>query len=171
MKNKNKILYFIIALLIIVIVFLSYYLFQNKSVDKQINEVSQIEESLGMIIATPSNTSNITSMNIIDNNISEIIYNHNNIDMIFRATLASNVDLSRMSYEWDPQFILMNVKCDDESEIEVISWTSIDNRAIIKSEWTDNGYHYAMTSINATATETFLKEVDRMARENHNKTK
>lgn len=172
-KNKGFLIYVIISLIIIAT--LLYIILNPKGVfqynkETPVKTVEEIESQIAMPIAKPDTSEDkVRSYKIIDDNISEIKYNHQNVDITFRSTTDGTKDIVRMNNEWDPAFITMDVVCDDGVVIPIMSYRGKTNYGTIKSEWEDNEYFYAMTTTNATINEVFLQEVNRVVKENHKK--
>lgn len=175
MKIKNKAFFLYVVISLIVIGILLYIILNPKGVfhsnkEEQVNNIDQIESQIAMPIAEIETKENkIQSYKVLDDNISEIKYNHKNVDITFRSTTDGTKDIVRMDNEWDPHFITMDVTCDDGTIIPVMSYRGKTNYGTMKSEWEDHDYFYAMTTTNATVNEIFLQEVNRMVKENHKK--
>lgn len=136
----------------------------------EVNDVNAIEESVGIKIVEPSDTKKI-SYGIEDDKIARLDYKKevstgDNMNFILKSSSDLRDNMIGLNNKWGIP-ILMTVVCDDESEIEVISYVATDDYKVMKADWYDNDKYYAMSTNNLATREDFLQEVNKVIIANH----
>lgn len=169
-KLKKPIIIGIVLSVIAIVVIIVLIFRSNRINVVEVENISAIEESVGIKFVEPSDTKKI-SYGIEDDKVARIDYRKevstgDNMNFILKSSSDLRDNMIGLKNKWGTP-ILMTVICDDEAEVEVISYVAADNYKIMKADWYDNDKYYAMSTDNLATREDFLQEVNKVIIANH----
>ena len=171
--KRIKILIPILVILVIAIA-VAFFVFKHDSVTnaeiEKVNTINEMKNRLNVNVIEPNGSEN-TKYSIEDDTVAVIEYEKDvmsggKMKFVLRTSSSLEENLSKLNERWGTP-ILMTVICDDNSDVGVTSYVSIDDNAIMKADWYDNDKYYSMTTDNLITREDFLQEVNSIVIENH----
>ena len=138
---------------------------------------NELKSKLNVDVKEPDASGEVT-YGIENDNIAKITYKKkvsNDEEMNFVMRASSSVEDIENSIGLDVEFaytpIVMNVICDDGTEVPVEAKVALDEKTeemrYMKALWYDNDKYYSMVTDNLVTREDFLQEVNRAIIANH----
>ena len=138
---------------------------------------NELKSKLNVDVKEPDASGEVT-YGIENDNIAKITYKKkisNDEEMNFVMRASSSVEDIENSIGLDVEFaytpIVMNVICDDGTEVPVEARVALDEKTeemrYMKALWYDNDKYYSMVTDNLVTREDFLQEVNRVIIANH----